>query len=164
MPKPIPSHTEAATSFWARLPSGDGCWVWTGARQAKGYGRVWFRGRIWGTHRLAWFLTRGEIHAALQVCHRCDNPPCCNPAHLFLGTNEENVADMMRKGRFNVGSRPRGADVHNARLTEADVLEIRRLHAVTGELTPLARRFRVTRQNIYRIVTGRSWRHVKEAS
>lgn len=78
--------------FWA-------CWPWLGKVQ-DGYGRIRFAGRIWYTHRLAFFLANGYLPEA--VCHRCDNPPCCNPAHLREGTFADNTAEMWAKGRSRV--------------------------------------------------------------
>ena len=173
--KAMASAEASAARFWSRIdkngpvpahrPELGPCWLWVGATQTKGYGRVWFRGIVWGTHRLAWFLTHGEVPEDKQVCHHCDNPPCCRPSHHFLGTNQENVADMLRKGRYVVGNRPLGAAVHSARLTEANVVEIRRRYdGSRASVLQLAAAFSVTPQNIKSIVDGRTWRHVERAS
>lgn len=77
----------------------DGCLEWTGAKHRQGYGRIRVEGKITFTHRLAWQLSFGAIPKGLFVCHACDNPPCCNPKHLWLGTNLENQRDMFAKGR-----------------------------------------------------------------
>jgi hypothetical protein len=76
-----------------------GCWVWSGATNRKGYGVYIFRGKYVGAHRVAWTLFRGPIPDGLFVLHRCDNPPCLNPDHLFLGTHNDNMIDMVLKGR-----------------------------------------------------------------
>src|SRR4051812_19427853 len=86
-----------AERFWAkvdRTAGPDACWPWMGARFWFGHGAVKVGGRPWGTHRVAWELTNGAIPAGQQVNHRCDHPPCCNPTHLWLGTQLDNVRDM----------------------------------------------------------------------
>ena len=77
----------------------NGCIEFTGSLNRKGYGRMWFNGKIAQTHRIAWEITFGPIPDGLQVLHHCDNPPCCNPSCLFLGTDADNTADMVAKGR-----------------------------------------------------------------
>jgi hypothetical protein len=90
-------------SFWARVRCGnpDECWPWQGAKSDQGYGRVsGFGLRNVGAHRIAFGLTHGwDAISAVFVLHRCDNPPCCNPAHLFAGTAQDNALDMVAKGR-----------------------------------------------------------------
>lgn len=97
---------EGPLRFWEKVDASagpDGCWLYTGFRKWDGYG--WLqRGhaatrRSLTAHRYAWILTKGSPGAGLQVLHRCDNPPCCNPAHLFLGTHADNMADRSAKGR-----------------------------------------------------------------
>lgn len=108
----------------------DGCWVWTGYVNPKGYGQIGLSGRKLGlTHRVAYSLHYGVDPGSLLVCHRCDNPPCCNPAHLFLGTAGDNTRDMIAKGRVRA---PRGERSGMAKLTDAQVEEIR-ARAARGE-------------------------------
>lgn len=94
------SFVPLSRRLWRRAEVVDsGCWEWTGARLVKGYGLV---GNVGGTiqaHRAAWLLTHFVIPDGMQVLHRCDNPPCINPAHLFLGTPADNMRDMVAKGR-----------------------------------------------------------------
>ena len=94
-------RTDTATRFWPRVQKADGCWPWIASIGTDGYGKFWVRGRTTHAHRVAWELTHGQIpdDDPRLVCHHCDNPPCCNPAHLFLGTHSENAQDMVRKGR-----------------------------------------------------------------
>lgn len=77
----------------------DECWSWTGSALASGYGQIRVEGKTTTAHRVAWALAHGAIPAGQVVCHKCDNPVCCNPAHLFLGTPKDNVQDMIQKGR-----------------------------------------------------------------
>src|ERR1700756_2891954 len=96
--------------FWAKVAKGPGCWEWQGKRHYKGYGHFTVRGqgrrRTLKAHRVSWELANGPIPEGLHVLHSCDNPPCVNPDHLFLGTDMDNVHDRDAKGRRNVaGSR-----------------------------------------------------------
>jgi hypothetical protein len=198
--RPNRSTTPPADRFWpkvnksgpvpAHVPHLGPCWIWLGAIDpAFGYGKFGMGGRgysPWNTHRAAWFLTFGEIPAGMNVLHKCDNPPCVNPAHLFLGTFQDNTRDMFAKGRGAVGDRhparsrgdylprgdehparlrgdylPRGEAHVNAKLTADDVREIRRRYAEGGvAYKQLAEAFAVTASVIGLIVRRKSWRHV----
>ena len=153
-------HGTLEERFWPKVdktpghgPTGD-CWVWTGAKLPKGYGKINDgAGHTPAAHRAAWFLTHGE-YPALAVLHRCDTPPCCNPAHLFLGTLAENNEDMRQKGR------------KHTKLTATQVQEIRELcdgrgrERGSGRVAALAIRFKVSKGLIYHVVTRRAWVHV----
>jgi hypothetical protein len=89
----------SAAPFWSRVDTSGDCWEWQGARVSKGYGSLAIEGRAATAHRRSWELTYGPIPTGMHVLHRCDNPPCVRPDHLWLGTNTENVYDSMAKGR-----------------------------------------------------------------
>lgn len=150
---------DAAQNFWAKVDKrgADDCWEWTGHRRPGGYG--WFNLERKPMHasRAAYILTFGEIAAGLFVCHRCDNPPCCNPAHLWLGTPQENAADMVSKGRVRRGAIKRGSEHHAAKLTAQQALEA---YNSDEPAAKVAARLGVTRQAILRIRKGLSWAHI----
>jgi hypothetical protein len=136
----------------------DECWLWRGAVRRRGYGVFSLNGRSVVAHRLAYELATGEAPGEKLVCHRCDNPRCCNPAHLFLGTHTDNVRDMLEKGR---GRPPRGEQHHSAKLTVTAVREIRRRRAAGEKLVDLAREYGVGDARLSVIVNhpDKAWRH-----
>ncbi|MDP9301284.1 MAG: HNH endonuclease [Actinomycetota bacterium] len=133
------------------------CWPWMGSRIPFGHGRFAVDGRLVAAHRFAYELLVGPIPEGLCVLHRCDNPPCCNPDHLFLGTIADNNADMIAKGRQVVLA---GELNGRALLTEAQVEEIRWRHAAGETQVALAHAFGVDRMVVVYAVLGKSWRHV----
>lgn len=135
------------------------CWEWVGYT-VHGYGRLNVEGRPEMAHRLAWRLERGEIPVGLFVLHKCDNPGCCNPEHLYLGTQAENMRDMTVRQRAHTTG-PQGSAHFNAKLTEDDVRAIR---AATGNLAALARHYGVSYITINKIRRGETWQHVELAS
>lgn len=131
-----------------------GCWLWLGSQDRKGYGFARVSGRTMGAHRASYRAFVGSVPDGMQVCHRCDVRACVNPAHLFLGTNAENVADREAKGR---GGDRRGESNNSAKLTAADVIEIRRCLRAGQTGASLAREYRMSEGAIADIKHGRKW-------
>lgn len=133
-----------------------GCWLWTGGTNGV-YGQLYYEGHYIGAHRASWLLHRGAIPRGGVVCHECDVPLCVNPAHLFVGTHADNVADKMRKGRNRTGDH-RGAQNPRAKLSDEQVREIRR---ASGTLTEIGLKYGVSFATIWGIKRGKKWRHVQ---
>lgn len=142
--------------LWDGVEKGgsDDCWVWTGTRMVGGYGRLVHKGSYISTHRLSYEMEYGPIPDGYFVCHRCDNPPCVNPRHLFLGTPAENSRDMRLKKRSL-----RGVKHRDAKLTEKEVREIRALpdSAITRRI---AEQYGVHEATIASVRRGQTWKHV----
>lgn len=132
------------------------CWLWRGYRDKAGYGIFSFRGRNVGAHRAAWGFYRGEIgDRKLHVCHKCDNPPCVNPDHLFVGTHKDNMADMIAKGRARHPSHSRGGEQSGrSKLTNELV---RQILASRDGVREIARRLGVSHSTVSRVRSGQSW-------
>src|SRR5262245_37441309 len=147
--------------FWEKVRKSDGCWLWTGATDSKGYGEIGTgRGHI-AAHRLAYELVHGPFDPALHVCHRCDVPACVRPEHLFLGTHTDNMRDMTTKGRRGTGYGIKGERNCNARVTADTVLAIRKWKADGGTGTrAAAARFGVSLTHFKRLAKGDGWPHL----
>ena len=152
--------------FWAKVEvrGADECWNWIGSVNNKGYGRISDpTGRHVYVHRLSFQLSSGKDPGALLVCHRCDNPRCCNPVHLFLGSQADNMRDGAQKGRVGRKRGFRGQQGESnptARLAANQVREIRIRKAEGESYTMLARAYGVSRGCIQGIVERTTWKHV----
>lgn len=156
---PTESLRERFDAKWIPEPN-SGCWLWEAFTNAGGYGQMTIGKRSDGTilaHRAAWIIYRGDIPEGLGVLHRCDNPPCVNPDHLFLGTEKDNMQDCSRKNRVNKTIKLRGVDHANSKLNEAAVRHIR---STRGNTAALAAEYGVTTANIKYVRRGVTWRHV----
>lgn len=134
----------------------DGCWRWKGSMSPFGYGRFNVLGQVWHAHRIAWILRFGPIKDNQQILHRCDNPQCTNPDHLFAGTDLDNQRDAVSKGRHLNGER-----CPQTILTESDVKAIRGDYKrrIVGRYQ-LGIRFGVSSSCIQAVITRRTWKHV----
>ena len=157
-------HGTPEDRFWRSIQKTDGCWLWTAAKNRGGYGVMSVgEGRLEIVSRFSWQLHFGPIPPRLFVCHKCDVRSCASPEHLFLGTAADNSRDMRSKGR---GPKPDqqgspGSAHPMAKLTEADVLEIRSLYGSSGvTLKSLASTYGVTLQMIHCVVKRKSWVHI----
>ena len=147
-------QARAALMAKIEVQAGGGCWVWIGATKGNGYGHT-SRG---SAHRRSYQLFVGPIPAGMDVCHHCDNRPCINPQHLFVGTRRENMADCKRKGRTAKGLRlgdRRGERSTSAKLT---LMQVRAIRASDAPSKILAAQFGVTNDNINRIRRNDTWK------
>ena len=160
--------------FWAKVAkTEDGCWNWIASKRHKGYGAFCYH-REDGTlvqgraHRYSWEIHNGDIPDGMFVLHSCDNPACVNPDHLFLGTNQDNVDDMMRKGRHVAGGTKcgrsgrwkKGPDHKNYRLGDDVIVAIRNDRLDGLSYSALSKKHGVNMSYVFRICTGKARREV----
>lgn len=147
------SREQEIAVFWGRVQRSPGCWVWTGGTNKKGYGDyAQLDGKRDRAHRVAYRIEHGPIPPGRCVCHACDNPPCCNPDHLFLGTLAANNADMKAKSRHAFGERNGGA-----KLVAQQVLNIR---ADVRPASAIADEYEISTSLVSMIRNRTAWRHL----
>lgn len=143
---------------WRNTESG--CWVWVGARKPTGYGNFFLNGRYEVAHRASWLIYKGEIPSGYLVCHRCDNPSCVNPDHLFLGTPKENMEDMKEKGRAK-GIAAGGENHPVSKLSDGDVIKMRRMRNKSGlTLQRIADHFCVSAATVSLVCRRKIWKQI----
>lgn len=151
------SIENAKTRFWRAVNKTDKCWEWSGCRHYKGYGEFIIEGKNkTKAHRFSWFLAHGKIPDGMLVLHKCDNPPCVRPDHLFLGTPKTNRQDCNSKMRHCYGQR-----MHTAKLTEGDVIEIRKADLTNRTRLSIAEEFGISGRQVTAICRRENWKHVK---
>lgn len=147
--------------FWPKIRRTRGCWEWTSSKNPRGYGLIsQFQKNRWIAHRLSWVLHIGPIPKNKFVCHKCDNPGCVNPKHLFIGTHKENMLDRLRKGRTASGERNAGH-----KLTKSQVNKIRSIKTIHGlrkrsdgiTRADLAKKYGVHKETIHRVLRNEMW-------
>ena len=151
--------------FWRYTKKTRRCWLWTGGKFRRGYGQFSISGKNLKAHRVSYEIHIGPIPSGLLVCHKCDNPSCVNPKHLFLGTWKDNVADMTRKGRRIDNS---GENHNLAKVNWKQVREIRRKYAMNESkdryvekkysASKLALEYGISQTMVSNIVSGRAWK------
>ena len=148
------------SKFWVKVDKSDGCWIWKAYRDKDGYGVVRVGNRTMLAHRVSYYMANNGIKDSLCVCHKCDNPPCVNPAHLFLASRQENMDDMTRKGRAKPNKK-RGSAHYKAILNEALVLKIREVYK-NGNVTigEIAEIFGLTPSGVGNAIYGKTWTHI----
>ena len=154
----LPLTNKQIERFWAKVQirRWNQCWYWQGKNSR--YGCAWIHGHVIGAHRVAYAIATGKDPGELMVCHSCDDKLCVNPRHLWLGTHEDNMADMDIKGRRRQPDQ-RGEKNNSSRLTRKQVNQIRKLYT-TKKYTfmQLASRFNVSYVTIHHIVTRKTWK------
>lgn len=158
----ITSERDLIDYFWARVAKSSNCWIWRGSFFSNGYGSIptkKLKGKASLAHRISWELANGPIQNGKLVLHKCDNPACVRPSHLFIGTHSDNYADAKSKNRIRYGTSP-GVKSGNSKFTMRDIEKIRRL-AADGKLTAveIANSFGVNPRTISRIAVGKSYRN-----
>ena len=155
-----------AERFWAYVHRGepDACWLWSSTTSGNGYGQIRIADggprRYLLAHRVSWEMHHGPIPDGLLVCHHCDVRACCNPAHLFLGTQSDNIRDMVAKGRQVIRVTVVGSQKASAKLTEAQVTEARRCYAQGDHnVSALSRAYGVSWAAMAAILRREKWKH-----
>ncbi len=155
----VEKNTNTLEDVWKYINKKyEDCWIWKGSISSDGYGRIVINHKIYRTHRLIYEMTIGKIPDGLLVCHSCDNPLCCNPEHLFLGTYKENTQDMISKGRKYLMN----GELNNfSKLTEKEVIMIREIYS-NGKYfqRELGEMFGVSKSAIYNIIHKITWKHI----
>ncbi|OGU82649.1 MAG: hypothetical protein A2W11_06160 [Ignavibacteria bacterium RBG_16_35_7] len=156
--------------FWSKVgvKTSDECWEYTGHRDSKGYGIAKFMDICKKAHRLAWEFTFGLIpkddsYHGICVLHKCDNPSCCNPNHLFLGTIQDNIKDMdqkQRRSKTNIPPVAFGENNNKSKLTASQVFEIRNRPITRGIYSAISREFNISKTSAQHIIKGKTWKHI----
>lgn len=145
--------------FWSKVNLGteENCWDWTASCVTAGYGKFSYKSKAFDAHRFSYFLHFGEIPRGMFVCHRCDNPKCVNPSHLFLGTNLDNVKDMIAKRLHRFGDKTSRSKVANK-----EIKKIKTLYKKGISQKQLAKKFGICQSSISRILSGKNHKYASE--
>lgn len=151
--------------FFDKIIKSDGCWTWNASLRSKGYGAFKFKGKVVLAHRFSWIFHNGDIPDGLSVCHKCDNPICVNPNHLFLGTHSDNMKDAFNKKRLNINFNNPGAfkngHIPNNRLIKSfeEIQNIKKLITTrSGTLKELSKEINISYQLLRDINCGKVYK------
>ena len=142
--------------FWSRVRKTSGCWLWEGASGGAGHGRIWLNGKFVQATHVSLLLAGNPLPEGMWALHRCDNPPCVRPSHLFAGTHSDNIRDAIKKGLKTL----RGEKNPLAKFTCQQILSIRKRHAAGERQVALANEANVTQAAISAIVLRKTWTHI----
>lgn len=157
----MPIMSEAEIShFWSGVDIGakDQCWNWKRSTNTWGYGRAKIQHHMFGSHRIAYYLGNHSDPGRLLVCHKCDNKQCCNPSHLFVGTQSENLYDASRKGKLIYN---RGENHGRAKLTVSIIEQIKSLYLQGLSQHKIAHDLSINQSTVSRIISGKRWGHLR---
>ena len=147
-------NNNTINDFHQRYTLKNGCWIWN-TTKIKKYPQWWFDNKQVYVHRWSYEYFNGPIPQGYDVCHHCDNPCCVNPKHLFVGTRQDNINDMVSKNR-----QCRGSQKPTAKLNENDVIAIRNYPSYYGSNRKLAKKYQVSVGTIEQIKSNKTWRHI----
>jgi hypothetical protein len=153
------SRPSVEERFWKYVNKTDYCWIWSGGKYSNGYGSLAINTYPVLAHRFSYELHFGKINPNLLVCHKCDNPSCVNPEHLFLGTQKDNLQDMIFKNRLN----RKGEKSNNHILSKDDVISIRKRYNEGGSVTEIFNDYKnliANRESIRSICKNLSWTNI----
>ncbi len=146
--------------FWGKVQfKENGCWEWIASKSNTGYGRFRLNGKLHLPHRLVYQWVNGPIPNSLLVCHKCDNPSCVNPSHLFKGTKSQNMLDASRKNRIFRGGRPEkriGNTNGQTKIKDCEIKQVKDLYEYGFTGTEIAKMFEISHSQIYKILKGGS--------
>jgi hypothetical protein len=164
-PKPIPLEKR----FWSKVKKTKSCWLWTASTNIQGYGKIGigYRGQGFvAAHRLSWEIHNGPIPKGMCVLHKCDNPLCVNPSHLWLGTNTDNLKDMAKKRRSCIGEKNARAKLTQKQVDKIRTLYKKPINGISNRfgrnhrkifMKNLAEMFHVSVPTIHLIITNKHW-------
>jgi hypothetical protein len=157
MPAGIYKRKSLEERFWSKVNKTEFCWIWTASVKKNGYGQIGYNGTKLYAHRLSWELNNGTIPEDKLVLHKCDNPKCVNPDHLFIGTTQDNINDKIDKNR-----QAKGEINGMSKLTDINIIDIRKKYHEGIKNRDLCKEYNVSHSTIHRIVFNRSWKHINE--